>query len=110
MYNSETELIFPLRVVPSLRDLRGGEWAALVEKVTAVDADPCDQLAFVYLMVRMGGCVTCNIDSFRAMKGCAQCARQTLRRFRGSDADLVAQFGEAQKEVYAFQEKADSAG
>lgn len=109
MYNSETELIFPLRVASSLATLRGKEWAELVEKITSPEVERRDQLAFVYMMVRLGGCVTCNVDSFRAMKGCAQCARQTLRRFRGNDTDLLIQFANAQKEVATYISQFDSA-
>ncbi len=99
MYNSDTELLFPIRVIPELRSLRGDIWAQLVDQVSAHDADPLDQLAFVLVMVRLSGCVPCNADSFRAMRGCTQCARQTVRRFKGSDQDLVTQFQAARREV-----------
>jgi hypothetical protein len=33
MYNEDTELIFPNRVIPALRDLRGATWRKLVDKV-----------------------------------------------------------------------------
>ena len=99
MYNSDTELLFPLRVIPELRSLRGEVWAQLVDQVSSPDADLLDQLAFVLVMVRLGGCVPCNADSFRAMRGCTQCSRQTVRRFKGSDQDLVNQFQAARLEV-----------
>lgn len=92
MYNSDTELMFPMRVAASLHDARGDVWAQLVDEVTSQQADLLDQTAFVLMMVKMGGCVACNSDSFRAMRGCTQCARQTIRRFRGSDQDLVDQY------------------
>ena len=92
MFNSDTELMFPMRVAASLRDARGVQWAQLIDAVTSQQADLLDQSAFVLMMVKMGGCVACNSDSFRAMRGCTQCARQTIRRFRGSDQDLVDQY------------------
>jgi len=99
MYNSDTELLFPLRVIPELRSLRGEVWANLVDQVTSPDADPLDQYAFVLVMVRLSGCIPCNADSFRAMRGCTQCSRQSVRRFKGSDQDLVNQFQAARREV-----------
>lgn len=105
MYNSDTELLFPLRVIPELRSLRGEVWKELIDKVTAPGADLQDQYAFVLMMVKMGGCVPCNADSFRAMRGCTQCARQTIRRYKGSDNDLVAQFQAARREVVNHAQK-----
>lgn len=99
MYNSDTELMFPMRVAPSLKNVRGELWAQLVDEVSGENADLRDQSAFVLLMVKLGGCVACNSDSFRAMRGCTQCARQTIRRFRGSDQELVGQFRQYRTDV-----------
>jgi predicted secreted protein len=106
MYNPDTELLFPLRVAPTLRNLRGEEWRQLIDRVTAADADPLDQAGFALLMVRMNSCLTCTADSFRAMRGCTACARQTVRRFRGEDSDLVNQFEAARGEVARYLAKA----
>jgi radical SAM superfamily enzyme len=105
MYNSDTEVLFPSRVISSLRGLRGGEWKELTDRVSALPEDHPEHLAFILMMVRLGGCVSCNADSFRAMRGCTQCARQTVRRFRGTDQDLVDQFHEAQADVEKFLQK-----
>jgi hypothetical protein len=105
MYNSDTELLFPSRVIPTLRNLRGDEWRNLVDRVNSLSPEDPDQLAFVLMMIRLGGCVSCNADSFRAMRGCTQCARQTIRRYRGTDRDLIEQFNEARKEVDKFLQK-----
>ncbi|GAP14567.1 hypothetical protein LARV_02340 [Longilinea arvoryzae] len=99
MYNSDTELMFPMRVAPSLKTTRGELWSQLVEDVSREGADLRDQSAFVLLMVKLGGCVACNSDSFRAMRGCTQCARQTIRRYRGSDQDLLALFQQYRADV-----------
>jgi hypothetical protein len=108
MYNSDTELIFPIRIVPTLGSLRGDEWRNLVKEISSPKASLIDQLAFVLMMVKLDGCVTCNADSFRAMRGCTQCAWQSIRRFRGSDADLLTLFETAQREVETYlREKVD---
>jgi hypothetical protein len=105
MYNSDTELLFPLRVVSTLGALRGDEWQALLDRVSAADASLIEQTAFVLMMVRMDGCVGCNADSFRAMKGCTQCARQNIRRHRGSDAEIVELFEQICNEVQLYLNK-----
>jgi hypothetical protein len=105
MYNSDTDLLFPLRVVPSLAGMRGEDWRVLLDRVTSANASLADQMSFVLMMVRMGGCVGCNADSFRAMKGCTQCARQNVKRFKGSDQDLMELFNQTHKEVDQYLEK-----
>lgn len=105
MYNSDTELMFPLRVVPHLRGQRGDQWKELVDRVTGSDATIVDQAAFTLLMVRLGGCQGCSVDSYRGMRGCTACAKQTIRRFRGSDSDLEVQFKDSQAEITKYLKK-----
>ncbi len=105
MYNSDTELLFPLRVIPALATMRGQEWQELLERVTAPQASLAEQMGFVLMLVRMDGCVGCNADSFRAMKGCTLCARQSIKRFRGSDKELVELFKQTCSEVSTHLEK-----
>ena len=105
MYNSDTELIFPSRIIPGLRSMRGEKWQQLIDAVTEKAPESIEYTAFVLLMARMNGCVSCNVDSYRAMHGCTQCARQSVRRFRGEDQELVAQFEQACLEVKTNWEK-----
>jgi hypothetical protein len=105
MYNPDTELLFPLRVIAQLKALRNPDWASLVERIHAGDCSRAEKYAFVLMMVRMGGCVSCNSDSFRAMRGCTACAKQTIKRYRGSDPELIEQFRTVQKEVEQYLKK-----
>jgi hypothetical protein len=43
--------------------------------------------------------LTCHADSYRAMRGCTMCARQTVSRFKGTDEDLIAQWEAARVEI-----------
>ncbi len=97
--NSDTDLMFPLRVIPHLRNLRGDVWKTIVDEVLDEEAPLVQQAAFTLMMVKLGGCQGCSVDSFRGMRGCTQCARQTVRRFRGADQDLLRQYQQAQIEV-----------
>jgi hypothetical protein len=105
MYNPDTEVLFPERVIPSLRSLHGEEWSRLIDHLQSTSADPAERHAFVLMMVRMCGCVGCNADSFRAMRGCTQCSRQNVRRFRGSDQEIVEQYKQVRKEVEVYIQK-----
>jgi hypothetical protein len=102
MYHEDTEMLFPMRVVPSLADLRGVGWKRLVARVSELEEDDPDALAFGLLMIRLSGCVNCQADSFRALRGCTACARQAILRFRGSDQDISRLYEKARKEIQAY--------
>ena len=99
MYNTDTELLFPLRIISKLQNSRGEVWNSFIDELASPNSDFFVQLAFVYLMVRLSGCISCNTGSFRAMRGCTQCALQTVRRFRGTDDELIEQFNQAKADV-----------
>ena len=102
MYQSDTEMLFPTRVIPSLKHLRGPAWKSLVETVsTAADGDETT-LAFGLMMVRLNGCLTCHSDSYRAMRGCTVCAQQAVTRFKDSDEGLVKLYHKASHEVRLY--------
>lgn len=94
-----------MRVAPGLATLRGAQWTELIERVCRPEAEPVEQITFVLMMVRLSGCVTCNADSFRAMRGCTHCARQSVRRYRGSDQNLSDQYQTTRLEVEAYFSK-----
>jgi len=99
MIHEDTEVIFPPRVIPTLKHLRGTDWQTLIEKVEHLPKDDPDRLAFVLLMTRICGCVTCHADSFRAMRGCTQCSNQSVRRYREPDDQLLVDFETARREI-----------
>jgi uncharacterized damage-inducible protein DinB len=101
MYTNN-ELMFPNYVIPMLRDMRGPEWRDLVDRVADLSDDNPEKLAFVLMMMRLNGCLDCETDSYRAMRGCALCATQTLRRFKESDEELLKAYDEALADVREF--------
>jgi type II secretory ATPase GspE/PulE/Tfp pilus assembly ATPase PilB-like protein len=103
MYNADTELLFPPRIIPVLRNLRGVTWQRLIDQVEKSDETSPEKVAFVLLMVRINGCASCNADSFRAMHGCTQCAKQAIRRLKDPDKALIKTFESAKLEVTQFQ-------
>lgn len=105
MFNTDTEILFPVRVIASLQNLRGAEWQMLVEDVVKQPDDSVAKIAFTGLIVHLGGCGACNADSFRAMRGCTQCSRLTIKRFKGKDKELVEQYEQMKHSVQEFLSK-----
>jgi hypothetical protein len=99
VYSNDSEILFPIRVAPELRDLRGETWRKLVDRVIGTPEASLDKLAFSLVLIRLCSCLTCHTDSYRAMRGCTSCARQSIRRFRGDDDELIALFAQARQEV-----------
>jgi hypothetical protein len=97
-----TELLFPPYAIPYLKDLRGPRWRQLIARVLRLKEDHPEALALSWMMMRLDGCRTCEVDSFKAMQGCVACAVQNIRRFKGSDAELLKLYQEALKEVKAY--------
>jgi hypothetical protein len=99
----KVDLLFPPRAIPELRDLRDTPWQELVDHVLIQEVNSIDRIAFVLLMVRIGGCASCHADSFRAMRGCLHCSTQSVRRYRGEDNEMVEQFNSARNDVEQYQ-------
>lgn len=99
MYFKDTEILFPMRVIQSLRDLRGPVWQTLVDGLLTQPESAPDSLAFSLMMIRLCACLPCRADSYRALRGCTLCARRAVRNFRGTDADLIALWQAARIDV-----------
>lgn len=98
----DSEILFPSRCIPQLRNLRGSKWAKLVDRIAALPDGHEDVLAFSLTMIRLASCLTCDLDSYRASLGCCTCARRTVAGFKGSDDDIIRLFKDARKEVRAY--------
>src|SRR5690606_28685469 len=102
LYQSDAEILFPCRVIPHLRGLRGQAWLRLTDMVAASAPGSLERQAFTLMMVRLDGCLTCHADSYRAMRGCTLCAQQTIVRYKGSDEDLAAAYERAVNDVSRY--------
>lgn len=98
----ESEILFPPRCIPQLRDLRGPEWAKLIDHIAALPDGHDDVLGFSFTMIRLGSCLTCDLDSYRASLGCCTCARRSVSGFKGSDKELIHLFEETREEVRVY--------
>lgn len=94
------DLLFTPQLIPELRDLRGKEWAKLIDSLLPLPPTHPDALAFAMMMIELGSCLTCEMDSYRAQRGCVLCARQTIISFKESDSELITRYERARQLVY----------
>jgi hypothetical protein len=104
MYQSDTEMLFPMRVVPALKHLRGPRWQALAARVAECPDGDEATLAFGLMMIRLSGCLNCHADSYRAMRGCTLCAQQAVMRFKDTDEALLSLYEKAGSDVALYLE------
>lgn len=99
----DSEILFPARCIPELRNIRPGvPWRELVDRISSLPESHEDVLAFSLMMIRLNNCLTCDLDSYRASLGCAQCARRTVQGFKGNDKELIRKMEDARAELRSF--------
>ena len=86
---TDNEILFPHYAIPALRNTRGPAWMRLIDRLAGKAETSVEVIALMSLMIELNGCLACETDSYRAMRGCTACAQQTLRRFKGSDEELI---------------------
>ncbi len=107
LFQGDAEILFPAHVIPSLRNLRSEDWGQFIDGLLTQHETTPDGLAFGLLMIRLNGCMSCTADSFRAMRGCGQCARQVISRFKGSDQDLIENWRAARTDILNYLENGE---
>jgi hypothetical protein len=104
----DSEIIFPASAIPELRTARSGEtWQALIDALSKLPEAHDDVRAFSLMMIRLGNCLTCDLDSYRANLGCIQCAKRSVSSFKASDDALIKKIEEARKEMSAYDNGED---
>ncbi len=101
----DSEILFPPRCIPQLRDLRGPKWQRLIERVAFLPHNHEEVLAFGLMMIKLGSCLTCDLDSYRASLGCCTCARRTISGFKGDDQELLGRYQKALEDVRTYIQK-----
>ena len=100
--HAKAELLFPAHLIGTLRDLRGDEWRALVDRVSALPETHPDSLAFVLMIIELDGCMKCNSNNYKFLRGCYLCATQTVQSFKGTDLELLEFYSKAQQELNLY--------
>ena len=93
------ELLFTPHLISKLGDLRGEDWRQLIDYLSPLPEDHPDALAFSIMMIKLNSCLTCEMDSYRAQRGCALCARQAVLSFKGTDKQLINRYEKAKQEI-----------
>ena len=96
---SRYELLFTPHLIPPLKDLRGEEWRQLIDRVSQLPETHPEVLAFTVMMIRLNSCLGCEMDCYRAQKGCALCARHTVASLKETDGYLLRLFEKTRNEV-----------
>lgn len=99
---TDNEILFPHYVIPALRNIRGEKWAKLIDHVSKQPENSAEVLAFMSMMINLNGCLPCETDSYRAMRGCSACAQQTLRRHKESDDELITKYEAELEAIRAY--------
>ena len=92
---TDNEILFPHYAIPALRNTRGMAWTQLIDHVSGKTETSVEVIALMSMMIELNGCLGCETDSYRAMRGCTACAQQTLRRYKGSDEELICMYEES---------------
>lgn len=93
------ELLFTPHLIKELGDLRGEEWNNLIKHLSTLHDTHPDAIAFALMMVELDNCLTCEMDSYRAQRGCLLCARQAILSFKGTDEELLQMYDDARKQL-----------
>jgi hypothetical protein len=102
MYSHEIELFFPPRLIPTLKNLRGNYWRKLIDQIIQETDFGLNTMAFLLFMVRLNGCLSCSLYSYKAMRGCHTCASVTIARFPGNDRELMRLFDIALRDIEVY--------
>jgi len=94
------DLLFTPCLIFQLRDLRGEAWAKLIDYLADLPDTHPDALSFAMMMIHLGGCLSCEMDNYRAQRGCLACSRQTILSFKGSENQLINRYEKARQTVY----------
>jgi hypothetical protein len=105
MQSNTVDLLFPSKAIEFLSRIRGKQWEKLINGLLELEPKDPDRIAFVLMMVRIGGCASCQADSFRAMRGCILCSSTTIKRYKGTDQTLIDLYTEAKKDVVKYMEE-----
>lgn len=101
----DSEILFPPRCIEQLGDLRGPKWQDLICRISQLPHNHEEVLAFGLMMIQLGSCLTCDLDSYRASLGCCTCARRTVSGYKEDDDSLLKVYEKALNDVRKFVQK-----
>ena len=100
LYRAKNSL-FPSYALPRLRRMRGNKWSKLVKSIERLPEEHPEHMAFTLMMRRLRGSLN-QAEALCMMPGCANCAREVLEQYQGSERRLLAEYKNTLKEVQSF--------
>ena len=104
---SRCEILFPHSRVSGLKKLKGDKWKELADHVSALPETHEDALSFSHMMIKLCGCLNCDLGSYKAALGCAACSQRTINALRDTDQQLLRRFEKSRKEVGGYLDDMD---
>jgi hypothetical protein len=86
----------------ALKRMRGPDWQELVTRIAELPDTHEDSLAFALMMIKLSGCLNCDLDSYKASLGCCTCAKRAVNAFKGSDKQLLRRYEEAKQQLVEY--------
>ncbi len=96
---NRTEILFAPWAIRALQNARGARWRKLVLDVAAQPETAPDSLAFQLMMIRLNSCLSCDVRKYAERGGCARCALTNLGFSKETEANLLARYRSARKEI-----------
>lgn len=108
MIYQRSDILFPHRCVAMMKGLRSSLWQDLINRIADLPDTHPDSLAFALMIIKLSGCLDCDLDSYKASLGCCTCAKRTINAFKGSDKVLLRRFEEARRELAEYMKSGKS--
>jgi hypothetical protein len=97
-----SEILFPHSCIKGLRNLLDGEWSSLVDRVLRLDESCDESLAFSLMMIKLCGCLNCDMGSYKASLGCDVCSQRAVMGVKGNSAVMLKRYEKALEEVRQY--------
>lgn len=94
-----SQILFPHSCVRGLRNLLDERWKALVDDVLAQGESSTAGLAFSLMMIRLCGCLQCDMSSYKATLGCDVCSQRAVLGLREGSKGLLRRYERAFQEL-----------
>ncbi len=99
---ADQRILFPLEILPELKEVRTAVWRDFIDDFSEKPTAIITRVAMEITMSRLVGCMNCEADSFRAMRGCLACARQSIKRCKEPDEAIIEVFHQTEGEIEEF--------
>jgi len=98
-----SEILFPYTCIAGLRDLLDAPWARLVDRILEQEESSDEGLAFSFMMIKLCGCLSCDMGSYKASLGCDVCSQRAVAGVKGGSADMLKRLEKAAADLERYR-------